>query len=513
MKHNGLTHQHLRLEMKPTSRPNQRLRLTRLATLTLGFAAAIILPWVGTNISAHTPSLHGTPLALSFASVATITIFTGLWPGITGSLANALIFNYCAISPAPAWSYSRGDIIRSIVIFFIGLLITFICQRQRSIGDRLRIALASLQARTDALIEAQQSSNSATWTYDAVKRHTHWTEGGAQVFGRPFAEIDSLSATINAIAEEDRDRFLSAVDHALQTGEIFLTEFRVPWPNGEVHWLESRGKPSPTNPEVWRGVTIDISERKNTENALVRSEKLAAIGRLSATIAHEINNPLEAVTNLLYLASADHALAPGTKRYLRDADRELARLANIVRRTLTFVRPKSPIGPADLTEVVESIVAMFLPRCTSRGARILFEKACDLQVAVPSDDLWQILTNLVSNACDALTGPGGLIEICTLQENESAAIYIRDNGSGIAAEDVDRIFDPFFTTKQDVGTGIGLWVTKDLVEKNGGHISVNTGNLPSGFRTEFRIEFPLARLSTQMSRQEYAAASVYNQDR
>jgi signal transduction histidine kinase len=112
-------------------------------------------------------------------------------------------------------------------------------------------------------------------------------------------------------------------------------------------------------------------------------------------------------------------------------------------------------------------------------------------VAVPADDLRQILTNLVSNACDALMGSAGLIEVELTAEDELAVIEVRDTGAGIAAEHLDRVFDAFFTTKDGVGTGIGLWVTKELVEKNGGRISILSGG-SAGFQTVFRVEFPLA---------------------
>src|SRR6202012_3503589 len=114
---------------------------------------------------------------------------------------------------------------------------------------------------------------------------------------------------------------------------------------------------------LWRGVTLDITERKSAEIALVRSEKLAAIGRLSATIAHEMNNPLEAVTNLLFLCSADTTLAPETRNYVASADQELRRLASIARHTLSFARPRSSGGPAQTAGLTQAVVEMFQPRC------------------------------------------------------------------------------------------------------------------------------------------------------
>ena len=109
---------------------------------------------------------------------------------------------------------------------------------------------------------------------------------------------------------------------------------------------------------------------------------------------------------------------------------------------------------------------------------------------IPADDLRQILTNIVSNACDALPETGGRVQVETARAGAIASISIRDSGAGIPPENLPRIFDPFFTTKGEVGTGIGLWVAKDLVEKNGGRIAVETRNLPAGFRTLFRVDLP-----------------------
>jgi signal transduction histidine kinase len=297
---------------------------------------------------------------------------------------------------------------------------------------------------------------------------------------------------VDLIVAEDRARVLEDYSVAIAAGRPFRSEFRVRWPNGELHWLESRGTPSAVNTRVWHGVTIDITERKNAELALVRSEKLAAIGRLSATIAHEVNNPLEAVTNLLYLAQTEPGLPSAARDYLQRADQELSRLGGIARRTLSFVRPKSSPGPVHALEIVEAVAAMFQPRCTARSAEIRILHNGDLRLGIPADDLRQVLTNLVSNACDALPETGGRIEIEVAPAGATAAISVRDNGVGIAPENILRIFDPFFTTKEDVGTGIGLWVTKDLVEKNGGRIALRTRGLPEGFCTSFHVELPCA---------------------
>ncbi len=464
-------------------------RRSRLLVQLFGYIAAVLLPWIGVVFSIRTPALHGTPLALNFVFVAGITLSTSLGPGLLSVLLTALFFNHLALAHNSLLSLSSRSLLYSAIILAVGFLIAFLCERQRVTGGRLRAALTSLQVRTDSLTEAQQASNSAAWMYSLDDGRLQWAVGGARVFGRPFSDDDPLQDALSLILDEDRDRVLQEYAAAIAASHSFQSEFRVCWPNGDIHWLESRGNPSLANPRIWHGVTLDITDRKNAEFALVRSEKLAAVGRLSATIAHEVNNPLEAVTNLIYLAQSDPLLPPEVKAYLERADQELARLASIARRTLTFVRPKSSPGPFNAIEIVEGVVDMFRPRCAARGAQIRVRCNAELTLPLPADDLRQILTNIVSNACDALPSSGGIIEIEIVRHDKTASISVRDNGLGIAPENLSRVFDPFFTTKDDVGTGIGLWVTKDLVDKNGGRISVQTRFLPPGFRTMFRVEF------------------------
>jgi PAS domain S-box-containing protein len=478
--------------MKPDPAPGHaRYRGAPLRQV-LGYLAAIILPCLCTTLSFRTHALHSTPLALSMASIAAITILSGFGPGITSSLWTALFFNYKVAPPGHLLALSERELTQTAAILAVSLLINFFFHRQHIIDNRLRVALASLQAKSGALIEAQQAGSSVAWTFNAAGRRIRWAEGGAEIFGRPFDDPSLTGLPIEIVMEEDRASVEDSFARAFSTGTPFQLQFRSRWPNGEIHWLESRGTPSPSRDGIWRGVTIDITDRKNAEIALLRSEKLAAIGRLSATIAHEMNNPLEAVTNLLYLSSSDTTLAPQTRTYLARAEEELGRLASIARHTLTFARPRSSDGPVNTAPIVDSVLAMFKPRCSSRGGEIHLLHNPDLNVLVPADDLRQILTNLVSNACDALPAASGLVELDVFAKDAHSVFEVLDNGVGIAPENLARIFDPFFTTKDDVGTGIGLWITRDLVEKNGGHVSVHSDDLPAGFRTLFRVQFPLA---------------------
>ena len=480
--------------MQPSPRTVTAMRAYPLVRQLCGYVAAIAFPWITADISNILQPLHRTPLALSFACLAAITLLGGSGPGVVAAISAAVAFNYYDLAPERTWSLSGTSLLRTAVVLSVGLFVAWLCNRQRVIGHRLHLALQSLQSRTDALMEAQQASNSVAWTFRVPDRTVQWAEGGAAIFGRPFSDFATPEAPFDLILPDDRARNDQMLDHAIATGQPIRIEFRVRWPNGELHWLESRGTTSAHNPNLWRGVAIDITERKNAELALIRSEKLAAIGRLSATIAHEINNPLEAVTNLIYLAGLDQELHPQTRAFLLQADRELGRLASIARHTLTFVRPGTSSGPLRVFEIAESVVAIFQPKCLACGNEIRLHCAADPYLAIPGDDLRQILTNILSNACDAVTGPGGLIEIELLAGDESVCINVRDNGGGIPREHLGSIFDPFFTTKESLGTGIGLWISRELVHKNGGSIRVQVDGLPAGFNTMFSVELPLVEI-------------------
>jgi signal transduction histidine kinase len=476
----------------PTPGIGASQRASRLQQ-TAGMAAAVLLPWAFISLSIHSSLLSSTPLALSFAAIAAITLFSGFRAGLLTSVVTTLVLNHTLFTDNSFFATDTRSLLRSAIIFAVGLLITAVFHRQRIIGSRLSVTLASLQARTDALSEAQQGGNSVAWTMNLAGKTLEWAEGGSPIFGRPFSELSSIDDAIRLIFEEDRLALAHSAENAMSTNQPFDCEFRVAWPDGGIHWIASHGSPSPLQPKLWRGVSIDVTDRKRAELALLRAEKLTAVGRLSATVAHEINNPLEAVTNLLYLATSDPTLSATTRGYLEQAEREVARLASIARHTLTFAHPRGADRPSHISEVLEGVTRMFQPKCYARSAALRILPDDSLVVSIPQDDLRQVLTNLLSNACDALPSAGGIVEIEMIRQENSALILVRDNGSGIAAKDAERIFEPFFTTKVDIGTGIGLWVSRELVHKSGGHISLQIHELPPGFHTMFRVELPLAR--------------------
>jgi len=468
----------------------------------VALASAILLPVASALLTVHLHFLQTTPFALFFLSIA----FVANLEGIAYALLAVVL---CAVSRAlfmPAqMPLHPPERIGYLFLLACALAISLMNKSRRRYAEELESAHSALQERTsvledrtEALIQSLHSSKCAAWVIDIESgKGVRWYSGSYPIFGRPFSEFSGLDSLIMLAAPEDQSR-LPLLTRAMRTSwEPIVFEHRVLWPDGESHWLEVRGTRVPGEVCVWRGVTVDITDRKQAEAALLRAEKLAAMGRLASTIAHEINNPLEAVTNLLFLARADPTVTIQTGTYLATAERELARLGNITRLALGFVRSGATRVEVEIADVAEDVLSIFRHRFEMKN--ILLEQRYDrgLLIRIVPHELRQILTNLIANAADATAGTEARIRIRIQRSSRSAfaAILIEDNGTGIAALNLSRIFEPFFTTKEDVGTGIGLWVTRELVEKNDGTISTESGDLADGMKTRFVVEFPLADLS------------------
>ena len=240
-------------------------------------------------------------------------------------------------------------------------------------------------------------------------------------------------------------------------------------------------------------VTIDITERKLAEQAMVRAEKLAAAGRMAAAVAHEINNPLAAITNCICLALGDTSLPEATRQYLRTAQQELIRVGHLTRQTLGFYRERSPAESASVGDMIDEVLRTFEHKLRNRNLLVTKEIAAQTSVTTVVGELRQVLSNIVANSIDALP-EGGRVHIHahhTCADSGSwhrLMITVADNGAGIAPEFRDRVFEPFFTTKQEFGTGRGLWVASELLRKNGGSIRMRSR---PGRGTVFTIFLPV----------------------
>ena len=356
------------------------------------------------------------------------------------------------------------------------------------------------------LRQALDSGLLGTWTWDRFTDMLDLDERAAELLdAEPHVPISRTELRKRIVHEDDLATTAEDLRDVLHSDDAYTAEYRVETRDGRQHWVCSRGiatfdelsplpSGAPASPRELTGMigTVqDVTARKTQEVALRQSEKLAATGRLAATIAHEINNPLEAVTNLIYLSKTDPGVPAPIQHLLETADGELARVSQIAQQTLGFYRDTTRPVDINLTHLLEGVVNLFSRKMQYKKLHCGLDLATDLHIFGLQGEIRQVFSNLIVNAIDASSN--GLIQIRARRRTHNGrpgvSVLVCDQGSGIPVSVRQRLFSPFFTTKQSVGTGLGLWVTRGIVEKQEGTIRVRTSTeTPSG--TVFRVFLP-----------------------
>jgi PAS domain S-box-containing protein len=319
--------------------------------------------------------------------------------------------------------------------------------------------------------------------------------GNRDVVGKPVRE---------AIPEAVEQGFVTILDAVYQTGEPFVANSlplnlaRTLGQPLELRYLDFVYQPMREADGRISGILalgVDVTERKRVEAALLQSEKLAAVGRLSASIAHEINNPLEAVTNLLYLIDQEKDLSEQTRSFTHLAQQELARVSQIATQTLRFYRQPTARTAVRVSEQLDSVLKLYQGRLTSAGVEVVRDYRKSTPLMAFEGELRQVFTNLVGNALDASRNGGKM----TLREREATdwrtgrkgvRVTVADRGHGMSRETLHRIFEPFFSTKGITGTGLGLWVTLGIIQKHEGRVKVRSSESPKRHGTVFSVFIP-----------------------
>jgi PAS domain S-box-containing protein len=329
------------------------------------------------------------------------------------------------------------------------------------------------------------------WAWDLEQDRLSWSAEFKALHGLPQDAEANQKAATDLVHPEDREQaqklFQATLDSSAST---FNSEHRAMTPDGRILWLQVRGRirRNTSGKAIWvAGLIIDVTESRLAEQALRRAEKLAAAGRLAATVAHEVNNPLEALVNFIYLAQHSKGLEEAAG-HLRLADSELRRITHIVRQTLGFYRESTLPQSTAVLQLVSEVLDLYRSRSTSRGVtlRTSTQTADEVFVTVIAGEIKQVLANLIANAIDA-TPSGGIVETSVLCFEDAVEIVVSDTGCGISEANRKHLFEPFFTTKADVGTGLGLWVSKGIVEKHKGVILLDHAGEKG---TTFRVRLP-----------------------
>ncbi len=240
---------------------------------------------------------------------------------------------------------------------------------------------------------------------------------------------------------------------------------------------------------------IDVTDAKRAEQVLLQSEKLNAVGRLASSIAHEINNPLEAVTNLIFLAQRA-AVDPTTKEYLSTAEIELRRVSAIANQTLQFHRQPTSPGPVTATSLIDATLPLYQARISNARVKIERRDRARRPVTCLDGEIRQVLSNLIGNAIDAMSQTDRRLLIRSRESTNwrtrqrGVTLTIADTGSGMSHDTIVRIFEPFFTTKGNKGTGLGLWLSREITERHRGSLKVKSRHATRGSGTVFVLFLP-----------------------
>jgi signal transduction histidine kinase len=481
--------------------PTARNRWLAYAVSLVGPTAVLLLVWV---------LEHGAPAAplypLFTLTIVLSALLGGLYPGLLALAVSLFYTDYLILPPRYSLLISdRRELLRFAAFAVVGVVVSVLIAALRR--KREEVARSDTQLRTivNNLIER-------LYVCDGSGRPLVVNEAFSAFY--PIKELvypQSFSEAVELFDLNGQPLPLSdwPISRALRGEQVQGLELRIrskKHPGMEfIHTYNASPVRDAQGNVIMAVVTAeDITLQKQSEQALIRSEKLAATGRMAATIAHEVNNPLEAAMSAVYLALLDQSLAHETRNTLMVADQELRRAAHITGRTLGFYREHNNRTHVSLPTVIDDVLAIYATKLQHRGVTVHRRykcgpctEGCEGCFLINAGELRQIISNLLANGMDALRDHGTMYirvsRASSLKEGgPNIHLTIADNGCGIRTENLKRIFEPFFTTKESVGTGLGLWVTQELVRKHNGTIKVRSRKDKG---TVFRIAFPATILA------------------
>jgi signal transduction histidine kinase len=497
-------------------------RLPWFVRACLGLCTAVLAVALTYTLS----PLRAFPLLLAFPTVILSSWFFGMWGGVACAVADVVLVDAFLTRAQFRFAIGSGGEWMRMTVFLVvsitsGWLVRLFADqrselRNRGLQQRLMLAdterrLAeeragaseALRQRHDELQLALRAHGMGLWAWDLQRDTIEWTDEVYRLLWQePGSVTPSLNAWFSVIHCDDLKQVKESTARNLASGNEFSSQFRIVGPDGSIRWIESHStaRRDPQGRALRLiGVLADVTDRKRGEEAMLRAEKLAVAGRLAASVAHEINNPLEAIANLLYLITIT-STAADTLAHAQRALEELMRVSLVTQSTLKFHRQAGAPRITRLSEVLESVLALFRARLQTSEIRLEIHVVDEAPIACMSGEAQQIFANLISNAIEA-TPRGGKLQIRLRPSRDwrdhsarGMRVTFADSGVGMDRETMRRIFEPFFTTKLDTGTGLGLWVVAQLVERHRGNIRVWSSPRPHASGTVFSLFMPLGRI-------------------
>ena len=361
--------------------------------------------------------------------------------------------------------------------------------------QRHRYEAELLRSRKEAeqLAELVRRSSDAIIRLSAEAQIETWNTGAHQIFGYFAAEATGRS--LRLLFPEDAFVDLESTFPELRRGKDVSRETLAKSKQGQLVDVSVSLTPHMEAPGTLVGFSAiirDMTRQKVAERALLQAEKLASVGRLASSISHEINNPLASVTNLLYILNS-RMTDPETKQLVQTAEEELARVSQIASYALRFHKQSTDRSEVDLSLVVKGVLGIYRARLQDSNIQVVDESSNCPSLLCYENELRQVLLTLVANAFDAMRVGGRLTIRCRevhRSEIPSIRITVSDTGTGMDRATLDRLFEPFFSTKGIGGTGLGLWISRDLILRNAGSIRVRSSQDTARPGTTIVLWFP-----------------------
>ncbi len=426
---------------------------------------------------------------VGFGAVVVVARFFGFGPALFASLLSTACLHFVIFRRFTLTGGAADDLERLTVFLVIAVLVGTLARQK----TKAELAAERTMREMAAIVEFSQD---AMFSMHLDGTIASWNRGAEHLFG--YSPQEAVGASVMKLVPSEKRGEIERYGQVLKTGGhvgSYQTE-RVRKDGRRVPILLALSPLRNASGEVvGAAVTArDISAQKLSEEALRRSEKLATAGRLAASVAHEINNPLEAVLNLLYLARHDSGRAD---QYLTMAEQEVARVASLAQQTLGFVRDSSTPTQVNPSTIADEVLLLYSRKLEDKKIRVS-RRYTNCHIIGYSGELRQLLSNLLVNAVDAMQEGGELqIRVETAHDwrngDQGVRIIVADNGSGISREHLGKIFEPFYSTKKDSGTGLGLWVSSGIVRNHGGSIRVRSRVDGRRRGTVFSIFLPAVR--------------------
>jgi PAS domain S-box-containing protein len=391
-----------------------------------------------------------------------------------------------------AWIYSRGSILRDQAGQAAYLTGAFINMTEYKHLRR------DLQERQEVMLLAASAGGVYPWAIDAIRaRRIWWTPNSYQLYGRrEDLGPPTREEFVKLVHPEHQDQIRELYQLLDRNGsdDIFRLEFRTAPISGRTRWILTKGRVQ-RDPGGWPlrmvGVDIDITDRRETGEAMRRMEKLTVLERLAMTIAHEVNNPLMALANTIYLISQSSALEDA-KQYAKMAQEEIRRITHYSRRMLRFRRQPGPLRPQRVSEVVQALLSILRHRYPNVNVITDFRDRRLLESS--KDDLEQLFGILLGNAFDAVATGGSvdvrIVERANANTESGIRVIIGDTGKGMSTEVKARLFEPFFSTKDATGLGLGLWIASGIVKNLQGRIRIRSSDAQALHGTVVSVFLP-----------------------